>query len=134
MHATPWQKVVRDGIAPLLSTAALEALEDALSRNDPRLIQGDTTSPMPEPRLADYPCEAACALGYAGWISDGLQTVGEVEEFFVRMVLAIYARLGGPGFCQPFFAWFDDTPRRTMRKLLVGEVRRVLARRRLASA
>jgi hypothetical protein len=80
-----WQKVWREGIAPSLSTAALVALERALVRDDPRLIQGETCTPPPVQAVRDWPVEGACLVGYCGWQGDGLSTAAEVEEYFARV-------------------------------------------------
>jgi serine/threonine-protein kinase RsbW len=64
------QKVWREGIAPLLSTPALVALERALVRDDPRLIQGETCKPAPVQAVQDWPVEGACLVRYCGWQGD----------------------------------------------------------------
>ena len=125
-----WRKVWRDGVEPLLTTEGLAALREALRGDDARLVQGATTTPPPLMCVQDWPVEAACALGYCGWVGDGLETVGEVEEFFARMCFEIDSRLGEPAACRWFLNWFDETPRDEMRRLLVAEVQRTLARRR----
>jgi hypothetical protein len=79
--------------------------------------------------MADWPIEAACAIGYAGWHGDGLETVAEVEEFFTRTCFESDQRLGKPGGCRWFLSWYDETPRDEMRRLLLAEVNRVLAER-----
>jgi hypothetical protein len=127
-----WRKVWREGVSPLLSTASLEALGQALTSDDARLIQGATTTPPPLQCVQDWPVEAACALGFCGWQGDGLETVAEVEEFFARMCFEIDQRLGQPAACRWFLNWFDETPRDEMRELLLAEVQRALAQRRSA--
>ena len=72
--------------------------------------------------VQDWPVEAACALGYCGWQGDGLETVGEVEEFFARACFEADQRLGEPAACRWFLNWFDDTPRDEMRRELLAEV------------
>ena len=129
-----WRKVWRDGLVPLLSTGGLEALWRALVSDDPRLQQGATTTPPPLQCVADWPVEGACALGFCGWQGDGLETVGEVEEFFARTCFEIDARLGEPAGCRWFLNWFDETPRDEMRRLLLAEVNRALAQRSGADA
>ena len=47
-----WRKVWREGVAPLLSAAGLEALRRALVTDDGRLLQGATTTPPPLPCVA----------------------------------------------------------------------------------
>jgi hypothetical protein len=124
-----WRKVWREGLEPLLSTGALEALRQGLLGDDARLVQGVTTTPTPLPAAEDWPVEAACALGYCGWQGEGLETVGEVEEFFARMCFEIDQRLGEPASCRWFLNWFDETPREEMRRELTAEVNRALAAR-----
>jgi hypothetical protein len=125
-----WRKVWREGLAPLLSTAGLQALRRGLADDDVRLLQGATTTPPPLQCVQDWPVEAACALGYCGWQGEGLETVAEVEEFFARMCFEIDLRLGEPAGCRWFLNWFDETPRAEMRRELLGEVNRALALRR----
>ena len=124
-----WRKVWREGLVPLLSTAALEALRLGLVTDDARLLQGATTTPPPLQCVQDWPVEGACALGYCGWQGDNLETVAEVEEFFARMCFEIDQRLGEPAGCRWFLNWFDETPRDEMRPQLLTEVSRALARR-----
>src|SRR5688500_11075120 len=114
--------VWRLGFAPALSRKGLEALRDALAADDPRLTQGSTTTPPPLMCVQDWPVEAACALGYCGWVGDGLETVGEVEEFFARMCFEVDQRLGEPAACRWFLNWYDETPRDEMRRELLAEV------------
>ena len=125
-----WRKVWREGLAPLLSTAGLEALRRALLQDDPRLQQGATTTPPPLQCVEDWPVEGACAVGYCGWQGDGLETVGEVEEFFARMCFACDQRLGEPAGCHWLLNWLDGTPREEMRAKMLAEVNRSLALRR----
>ncbi len=125
-----WRKVWREGVEPLLSTESLVALRQALVTDDPRLQQGATTTPPPLQCVQDWPVEAACALGYCGWVGDGLETVGEVEEFFASMCFEVDQRIGEPAGCRWFLNWFDETPRDEMRRLLLAEVKRSLALRR----
>jgi hypothetical protein len=124
-----WRKVWREGLAPQLSTTALEALARGLMTDDPRLLQGATTTPPPLPCVQDWPVEGACGLGYGAWQGDGLETVADVEEFFARACFEADQRLGEPAACRWFLNWFDDTPRPEMRRLLLTEVNRSLAQR-----
>lgn len=134
-----WRRVAwREGFAPLLSTPGLKALRQALTSDDARLLQGATTAPPRPPGRQDCPAKAACAVGYCGWLGDGLTTVAEVEKYFARMCLEVDQRLGievdqRPGKeagCQWFLNWYDETPRGEMRRLLLAEVNRALAQRR----
>ena len=124
-----WRKVWREGLAPEVSTAGLDALRRALIHDDPRLLQGATTSPPPLQCVQDWPVEGACGLGYCGWQGEGLQTVAQVEEFFARACFETDRRLGEPAACRWFLNWFDDTPRAEMRRQLLAEVNRTLAQR-----
>jgi hypothetical protein len=122
-----WRKVWREGIVPELSTSSLEALRTGLARDDPKLLQGATTTPPPLQCVQDWPVEAACVLGYCAWQGEGKKTVGEVEEFFARMCFETDQRLGEPAACRWFLNWIDDTPRDEMRRLLLEEVELALA-------
>ncbi|MDB5310660.1 MAG: hypothetical protein JWO38_4862 [Gemmataceae bacterium] len=124
-----WRIVWREGFVPVLSTAGLVALRRALTEDDPRLTQGSTTTPPPLMTVQDWPVEAACALGYCGWIGESLEVVGEVEEFFARVCFEADQRLREPAACRWFLNWFDDTPRDEMRRELLAEVERALAER-----
>ena len=129
-----WQKVFRDGIAPQLCTPALGALQKALENDDPRLLQGAPTSPPPLQAVQEWPVEAACSLGYCGWQGEGLETVGQVEEYFARVCYEADCSLGEPAAVRWFLNWFDETPRATMRQQLAAEIARVLAQRQPAAA
>ncbi len=124
-----WRKVWREGLAPQISTAGLEALRSALLNDDPRLLQSATTSPPPLQCVQDWPVDGACGLGYCGWQGDGLETVAEVEEYFARSCFECDQLLGEPAACRWFLNWFDETPREEMRQLLLAEVSRSLAQR-----
>jgi hypothetical protein len=125
-----WRKVWRDGLVPNLSTEGLDALASALASDDPRLLQGATTTPPPLQCVQDWPVEAACVLGYCGWQGDGLVTVAEVEESFARLCFEADQLLGEPAACRWFLNWYDETPREEMCRLLLEEVRHNLAERR----
>jgi len=112
-----------------MSTKALTELRDACRRDDPRLIQGRTTDPPPFLCVQDWKCEGGCAVSYAGWQDEGLETVGEVEEFFARMCLEADTRLGEPAACRHFLNWFDDTPRPDAIRILADEIDAILASR-----
>jgi hypothetical protein len=122
-----WQRIFREGLAPLLSDRALAVLRDALQQDDPRLMQGATTQPPPLQCVSDWPVEGACAVGFCGWRGEGLETVAQVEEFFARMCFEIDQKLAEPAVCRHFLNWFDETPRDEMRRLLLPEVDAALA-------
>jgi len=127
-----WQQVWRDGIAPQFGRGQLLALAEALRTDDVRLTQGSTTTPPPLMCVQDWPCEAACALGYCGAVENGgfmVATVGTVEEFFAKACHECSVRMGAPAAERHFLNWFDDTPRDEMRRELLAEVERALAGR-----
>jgi hypothetical protein len=124
-----WQKVFRDGIAPQLSTRSLEELIKALSRNDPALLQGQTTDPPPCPENDPSPVAAACPIALAGWRGERLRSVAEVEEFFARVVFQAGNALGEPTAVRSFFQFTDTADRQTFLRELRAEVDRALAGR-----
>jgi hypothetical protein len=124
-----WRKCFREGIGPALSTAGLRALKAALEADDARLIQGATTVPPPLQCVKDWPVEAACPIGVAGWLGDGLRTVEEVEEHFARVCFEADRRLGEPAASRYFLNAWDDSPRDQMRQDLLYEVLRELDER-----
>jgi hypothetical protein len=129
-----WKKVWRDGLVPLLSTRELEALRRGLVRDDARLLQHATCSPPPSEIFHDEAVEGACALGYCAWQADGVETVGQLDGFFVRTCLAADEALGEPAACRHFLNWFDETPRAQMRWELLQEVMRAVKQRHTAAA
>jgi hypothetical protein len=131
---TAWQRCFRLGFAPQLSTRALEALRSALASDDRRLITGATTSPPPLQCCADWPVEAACPIALSGWLGEGLETVGETEEYFARLCYGADERLGEPAGCRWLLNHVDDTPREQLRRELLAEVGAELRRRRAGSS
>ncbi len=125
-----WTRVWRAG-APLLPTAGLEALAVALETDDPRLLQGATTTPPPLMVVQDWDVEAACLVGFCGW-QDGTSkhTVHDVEEMFAKWCFAVDEILQEPAGCRWLLNHFDETPRDEMRSALLPEVRRELDRRK----
>ena len=105
----------------------------ALSRDDERLTQGSTTTPPPLQAVLDWPCEGACVIGFAGWQGEGLETVGEVEEYFARLCFEADQRLDEPAAVRYFLNAFDDWPRDEAIRNLLPEVDRALNERDLAA-
>jgi hypothetical protein len=128
---TALQKAWREGIAPQLSIAGLVALEGAIDLDNPRLLQGDTVSPLPLHPHACRPVQGAWPIAFAGWKGDGLLIVDDLEEFFARVIFRAGERLGDPTGARYFLNWWDDTPRAEARRELLAGVRRELARRLL---
>jgi hypothetical protein len=105
-----WQKVFREGLAPLLTTEQLTNLLRAVEENSWELGQGFTTSPPPLHVTADWTVQQACLVSYPGW-KDGLTTVGEVEEFFARTCYEVDKRIGCPSGVVALIGWWDSTDR-----------------------
>jgi hypothetical protein len=125
-----WRLVWRDGFAPVIAAAGLEALAKALREDDPRLTQGSTTTPPPLMAVQDWPVEAGDCLVVAGWLGgEEITTVGQAEEYFARCCYEADQALKEPAGCRFFLDWFDDTPRDEMRRELLAEVELVLAAR-----
>src|SRR5262245_27141980 len=115
-----WRLVFRAS-APLLPRAGLVALREALAADDATLIPGATVSPPPLEVFQDWPCEAACPWAYCGW-KDGLETAGEINEFFAEVCCSVDVALGEPAGCRHFMLFVDETPRDEMRPALLAEV------------
>ena len=124
-----WRQVWRQAILPLLSDEAIKALQNGLAEDDVHLLQGRTTNPPPLMEFTDLCVDGACPLGYCAWQGEGLQTVGEVEEWFARMCFEVDKRLGEPAGCRWFLNWVDETPREEMRTQLLAEVEEAIAQR-----
>jgi hypothetical protein len=125
-----WRIVFRKGLAPLLTVPQLEALREALRTDDPRLLQGCTTTPPPLQCVRDWLVEAACLFGFCGvagrW---GEATVGEAEQAFAALCYAVDQAIGEPAAGRWLMNWYDETPRAEMIAALFPEVERELARR-----
>lgn len=124
-----WRKVWREGIAQCLTENNLRALKEGLLKDDNRITQGSTTTPPPLMICQDYPIEAACPIGYAGWKSEGLETVGQVEEFFARICYETDQKIGEAAVIRWFLNWVDDSPRQEVIKELLTEVEITLKER-----
>lgn len=129
-----WRTVFRDGFAPLLPTAGLEAVAMALRDDSPELVQCYITRPMGRPGTLDDPVEGACLVGMCGWRGEGLTTVNEVEKFFAQVCWDADKRLGVSAECRYFLNFFDGSPRAEMRRELLAEVILVLKHRGTADA
>ena len=123
-----WKKVLRTGIFPQLTLDDLQVLRQALLEDSPQLLQGSTTKPPPLQCVQDWPVEAACSIGYIGWKSRGLETVGAVEEFFATTCFRCDQLMNEPAACRWAVNWFDDNPRDVMREELLTEINAQIAR------
>lgn len=127
---TACRNVWRNGFVPVLSDVELLALAEGLQANDPRIIQSATTEPSPLFALLDWPCEGACALGYAGWRGNGLALVDEVNQFFSAKCFEADRKLGEPAACRYFLDWYDSATRDVMRSELLQEINIAIDSRR----
>jgi hypothetical protein len=121
-----WRRVWREGLAPHLSRAALLTLQSALLNDHPRLLQGTVSSPPPLDALRECAVNGACAISWCGWQGEGLQSVGQVEQYFHRTCDAAAAALQDPAACRYFLNWYDAAPRAEMRRELLAEVKLAL--------
>jgi hypothetical protein len=126
----PWQVAFRDGFAPLLSDGGLEALRLALLHDSPELVQGETAA-FPDDADPDRdPPTGCCPLGYAVWKGEPLHTAAAVEAWWLRLYDAAERRLlGGPAGVWELLDFIDEQPRPVVRRGLMLEVGRELARR-----
>jgi len=79
--------------------------------------------------VRDWPTEAACALGFCGWIGEGLVSVGDVEEFFANACWQADRLLGETAACRFFLHFFDENPRQQMIAELLPEVESAIRQR-----
>lgn len=141
-----WRRVWRESFAKILPLKGLEALREALVKDDDRLSQGSTSTSTTTPFMCveSWPVEAACLLGFCGAIENGgfadqtasgnqtnkdAATVGRVEEFFAQMCFDADQMLGEPAACRALLNFYDDTPRERMLAELLPEVERAIAAR-----
>jgi hypothetical protein len=129
-----WRRVWREGFVPQLSTTSLQSLQQALTEDDPRLLQGTTCYPPLLDELKDEAVQAVCALGFCGWQGEGLNHVGEIDAFFQKLCDAADLNFTDPAACRFFLNWYDDTPRDEMRQELLAEVTLALEQRHTAAA
>lgn len=121
-----WREVFRKGIAPQLTAKELAALARGLKENDQALIQGATTDPLPSyfcqnPAADPYP-KGACPLAYGGWKGSNLQTVDEVEDYFLNVSGHCNTLMDDPAAICALLSFWDETPREQARQALLEEV------------
>jgi hypothetical protein len=125
------RKVWREGFVPLLSTAALLALQAGLRRRDPRITQGATTIPRPILKNASKPVQAACPVAYAAWQASPCthMRVAQLEEHWITLVNHAAEILGNPQATSYFFTWVDGATRDELFFHLLLEVQIALTAR-----
>jgi hypothetical protein len=132
MNATA-RKVWREGILPQLTDSQLAALHTALEGDDARLIQGQTTSPLPVPDNLDRHVQATCPLAFALWQGRHGVTIREVETAFARLCAASDAAIGLPRSVAEFAHWWDNANREHARMMLLAEVEIAMLARHLTA-
>ena len=129
-----WRRAWRRGFGPRMATNSLLALRGALLRDDPRLLQGQTSSPPATEIFFAERIEGCCALSFGAWQTGQLPRVRELADYYENLCQAADRALGEPAACVAFLDWYDQTPRSRMRRLLLREVNRLLNRRGSNSA
>jgi hypothetical protein len=117
-----WKRCWRYGICPQLDHDALEALRRALLNDDPRLIQGATTSPPSLQCTDDWALQGGDPIIFALWQGNGFGIVGKAEEEWAMICWRASDALGDPEACRWFFNWWDETDRQTARQALLVEI------------
>lgn len=117
-----WQQVWRKGIVPQFQVEDLQRLKKALEEDDPRLIQGSTTSPPTLQCSQDWPLEACCVVSHLCCSELNNTTVSEAEEQFAKACFEADQKLGEPAAIRYFLNWYDETPREEMRLELLEEI------------
>jgi hypothetical protein len=108
---------------------ALQALQDAIERDDPALVQRATTHPSSNDCPYCEECVGGCAVSYGLWKSMGLHSIGDVERCFSKLCASVDAVLG-PGSSTRWLNHFDELPREQMRAELLPEVIAAISRMR----
>jgi hypothetical protein len=95
-----WKEAWSNDIAPKLPASGLRALRQELLEPTGRLCQGNVVRQDDNGR-----CLKACAIGFAGWEGESLDSAEDVSGFFWTVILA----------CPPwqadfFLNWVDATP------------------------
>ena len=132
-----WRIAFRDGLAPLLTLKGLVCLATALEADDPQVEQGCTTLPVVGDcggYFDNWPCQGACPLAFALWHGEGLDTVTDVQEAYLRVCQQAGERLGDLEAVGAFVRWCDETERANMRRLLLIEAEGAIVDRRLPLA
>jgi hypothetical protein len=110
-----WKQVWHKGIAPQISLAGLQALHQALSSNDDRLIQHDTV----RHKTSTAGVIGACAIGYCGWQGLSLERSYEILGYFRN--ISDKCALNGEKIAD-FLEWFDSNDRAEVFAALLAEV------------
>jgi hypothetical protein len=118
-----WERVLRKGIFPQFSTAALKRLLKAILAKDERIIQGQTMAPRPLACNAGEAVEACCPVC---WLiaEPGTLTVAELEQQFAETLWGSDERLGFPASGRHLFDFLDEADREHMLFELELELRR----------
>lgn len=129
--------VLRHALMPLLPTAGLTALAAALARGDDAVTQG----PVPcrygtraEPRFPTdstrhWEPSAADPVAFCGWKSGAAATMGECEDYQLRLLFEAEKAYGEWGALRHWLGWWADAPREEAFAEMLAEVALELGRR-----
>jgi hypothetical protein len=120
----------RMGFAPLMSERSLEVLRAALESDDPRLIQGATTLPVPLFGRDRNPVEQTDAIAFCLWQAEGMDTTEELYEAFHQLVWDAGCALGEPTEARHYLVAWDDLPREEAIAATLEMVNEILSERR----
>lgn len=125
-------KVLREGVLPQYPTEALERTLELLRADDPKWIQGATTTPPPLQCVEDWPVEGCCFITLMAWMAEfhgDTPTVKEAEERFARVCHYTDVAVNELAGCRWFLNWHDETPRDEVRATLIRELDAEIHRR-----
>jgi hypothetical protein len=128
LELEPWREAWRKGVVPQVSRRHLEALREALVRDDRALAQGLTVKPPLLASAPDWPPECACPVAFMGWRAEGLESIGAVEEWFAEVCRAADEAMGQSGSLGALLSAVDEWSREEMVSRLLPEVDLALAR------
>lgn len=124
-----WKVAFRVGVGPAFTDAELLALRAGLRCRDERIIQGSVCEPYHPATLWPHKCQAACAIGYAGWRGGLILSSDVVDRFHEIIDISNVALSDDCGTLDVFVGWFDSTDREQAMSELLAEVEREVARR-----
>lgn len=124
-----WQVAWRDGFLPNLPTEGLLRLRATLATDDRRLLQGVTCQPPPLQVTENWELEACDAIVWCFCVPGECKVWNASEAFhhscFKANELLDKNKLGS----RDFLNWYDEVPRKEMRRLLLQEVDRAIFNR-----
>lgn len=119
-----WRTMWRENIAPRLPTGGLEMLRKALLVDDARLLQAQTVEWRSRWSGLWEEVIGACPVAYCHWRHRWWLSPGNLYAFFWGVEDGCPGKRIGP-----FTSWWDNGERYDVRRQLLAEVNRELARR-----